>query len=231
MARSIIILQAIILVPLTLTEIIMSIKKGLIMLIISHLYIRKYSISTHYIDEFFMAYWAERSINISTFSGAVTSNLISYLSNREINTEEDFLRSTNNILLIITLLNLVFTFLFIHIYLKLRHSESISIAERSNLQKISSFISFRKLICAMLCIGIIAILNFQIHSTGFVKDRSRIPPLCFIVNFLSLFLTLFFLFIKKDIVLFIKRRFQNFIGNILNGNDIKVENQRRQAWT
>lgn len=159
--------------------------------------------------------------------------MISYLSNREITTEEDFIRNINYILLIITLLNLLLTYIFIHVYLKLKHSESISIAERSNLYQISSFISFQKLIFALFCIGIIAILNFQIHKKGFVKDKSKIPPLCFIVNFLSLFLSLYFLLSKKDIVLFLKRRFGSFINETFSNCNLNiiVENQRRQAWT
>ena len=140
---------------------------------------------------------------------AVSNNLISFLCNREINFENDFIRSSGYVVVVFTLINLIITFLFINIYLKIKHSESISIAERSNLYLNRSFISFQTLLLVIILWGLIGLCNYQIHNTNYVKTTTDPPPLVYIICFLTVFLSLLFLFSKRNILDYLKRRVAN----------------------
>ena len=122
------------------------------------------------------------------------------MTNREINNRLDFIRISSYILVLITLINVILTFIIIHTYLKFKHSKSIAIAERANLNKSDTLISFKKLIAIAVCSGLLVFSNYQIHHSNLVWDNSKIPPLCYVVNFITLIASLMFLMSKKDII-------------------------------
>ena len=161
------------------------------------------------------------------------------MTSRDINSNQDFIRIIHYILFIVTLLNLTITFLFIHIYLRLKHSKSIAIAERSNMSKSYSFISFRKLVLGFLCMGYVVYTNYQNHSSDPIKDNSKIPPLCIIICLLGISLSLLYLFSKKTIVSFLKRKISTwtFPGPQVSSQPTQEEEEagkrrvRHQAWT
>ena len=161
------------------------------------------------------------------------------MTNREINSNQDFIRIIHYILTIITLLNLTITFLFIHIYLRLKHSKSIAIAERSNMTRTYSLISFRKLVLGFLCMGYVVYTNFQNHYSDPIKDNSKIPPLCIIICLLGISLSLLYLFSKKTIVSFLRRKISTLTipGPQVSSRQTQQEQVagkrrvRHQAWT
>ena len=96
-----------------------------------------------------MTFWfLVKVYNINYFLDASYNNMVSYLSNQEKSGEHDVFRSTINIVTIVTIINLVLSYVAIPVYLKFKHSRSISIAERANFNVTESFISFPKLIFA-----------------------------------------------------------------------------------
>ena len=169
---------------------------------------------------------------------AITSNLISFMTNRELNNRNDIIRISSYILGLITIVNVITTFIFIHTYLKFKHSRSIEIAERANLNKSDTLISFKKLVAIAVCSGLLVFSNYQIHHSDFVWDNSKIPPLCYVVNFITLIVSLLFLFSKQDIVKYLKRRISNwsllsFVGESPQNNtrvQKRDQAKRRQAW-
>ena len=90
--------------------------------------------------------------------------MVSYLTGLKRNEEKDFFRASLYSTVVFSVFNLSVSYLLIHLYLKYKHSREIKIAERSNMNMISSFISFRGHIVMFVFWTIMCSYNFYNHS-------------------------------------------------------------------
>ena len=134
--------------------------------------------------------------------------MVSYLTGLKRNEEKDFFRASLYSTVVFSVFNLSVSYLLIHLYLKYKHSREIKIAERSNMNMISSFISFRGHIVMFVFWTIMCSYNFYNHSQDFSKSslRMRMPANIILVNFLTVILSLIFVFQKPQVLAFLKRK-------------------------
>ena len=163
------------------------------------------------------------------------NNMVSFLSNQEKSGEHDVFRSTINIVTIVTIINLVVSYIAIRIYLKFKHSKSINIAERANFNVNESFISFPKLIFAFLVLAGSGYFVFEVNARNAFVDINNVPPGNLLINFTTLFTAWMFVATKDSVLAFIKRRFTALIAaqniNCLkNQNTVETTVGRRRAW-
>ena len=94
----------------------------------------------------------------------VTNNLVAYLSRREKAEHDTGLSNTQQIrmLILVTVLHLTITYVFIRLYLRLKHSEAISIAERNKAGFSETLISFKKLTYGVLVLGALGVCNYAV---------------------------------------------------------------------
>ena len=126
--------------------------------------------------------------------------MVSYLSNQEKSGEHDVFRSTINIVTIVTIINLVLSYVAIRVYLKFKHSRSISIAERANFNVNESFISFPKLIFAFLVLAASGYFVFEVNARNAFVEIENVPPGNWLINFTTLFLAWMFVTTKQSVL-------------------------------
>ena len=132
--------------------------------------------------------------------------MVSYLSESAVNDQNDFCRSTFYIIIIISILNLSISYVVIHVYLKLKHSKSIEIAEKS-LNVNGSIFSFKSLNMIFFVIGGMGVFSFLNNLESFKsKQSSKIPPNIILINFFSVLFPLIFVVRKQDVMAFVKRK-------------------------
>ena len=163
-------------------------------------------------------------------SGCVTNNLVAYLTGEAKDEDHDWYRIALFILLVITIVNLTTSYTLIKIYLKLKHSEAIMIAEKSNLNVKSSFITFRCHVLLYIFFGGVCLSNFFFNTISFESHQAAAPAMCSVVNFLSTLFSLTFVFNKKDVWDYVKRRLTVFQSPSASQNKITPMNSRTVAW-
>ena len=180
---------------------------------------------------------------------------MAYLTGKSKDEDHDWYRIAVFILLVISILNLTTTYISIQVYLKMKHSESIKIAEKSNLNVKSSFITFRCHVLLYIFFGGMCLSNFFFNTVSFESQQAAAPAMDSVINILSTLFSLNFVFKKKVVWEFLKRRvtvFQNpsdspqnkvFQNNSVNPQNSMFQNSsdpqnkdfkdysRRIAWT
>ena len=146
--------------------------------------------------------------------GTVKNNMVSYYTDLEKNAGEgeiDVPRTAAVVVVTCTMLNMLLTLIFINVYLRVKHSNAINIAERSTIRPKENFISFRKLF--IIFIGVLGIVYFSyyVHTIDFFNDTNKVPPGTWITNFCTIIFSMVFLARKKELSSFIQRRFGNFV--------------------
>ena len=161
--------------------------------------------------------------------------MVSYLTQREKDQED---RSLNYVLFtvyIVTFINLSITFVSIHLYLKFKHSKSISIAERSNFHFQRTFMSFRFLLMMFIAFSFCGISNLvQLNSNSY-KDFNSIPPNTLSLNFLTMFLAMILVMRKRKVIEFAKRKLKESIiyrywSTFRSKNQVFPVNVNQIAW-
>ena len=132
--------------------------------------------------------------------------MVSYLSNQNKDSEDSRFRTIGYAIIFITIINLIITYTFIQLYLKFKHSKAIDIAEKMNLHKHKSMVSFKRLMIGFFVLSIAGLLNFGVYETNFYKNKKTIPPGFLGLNFLTVFFSLCFILKKKRVMEFIGRR-------------------------
>ena len=133
-------------------------------------------------------------------------------------------------LTVFSIVNLSMTYILIHIYLKIKHSQSIKIAEKSNLNVKSSFITFRCHVLLYFLFGGICLSHFYINNKSFESNSASAPALDSVVNILSTLFAVTFVFKKHTVIEFLKRRLI-VLKNPPNGNNkVFPITSRRIAW-
>ena len=138
----------------------------------------------------------------------VSSNLVSFLTHRQIVKEDSSLRKLSYILIIITVINLVLTYTLIHLYLNFKHSRAINIAERSQFNFQESFLSFKKLLVGFAFLSLCGIFNFCVYESNLYQNIDHVPPITLMINFVTVFVSLIFVFKKKKVLAFMERRWR-----------------------
>ena len=160
-------------------------------------------------------------IILESFSGKeATSNMVSYLTHQEIVEVDSSLRNLTYILIIITIFNLSVTYTFIHLYLNFKHSRAVRIAETSKFNVQESFLSFKKLLVGFTFFSLFGIANYCVYHINLYQNNNHVPPLTMTINFVTVFASLTFIFKKKKVLDFMKRRWR--ASNI---NLIPISNQ------
>ena len=139
-------------------------------------------------------------------SETIGSNFVAYLTNNTKNDEGMRHRYAIYFLLILTTLNISVTFIWIHIYLKIKHSKAINIAERTQWSMKVTLISLRHLAGVFYCVLMIGVVNFCVYHTNSYQDLNSVPPVNILVNVVCVLTSLHFVFNKKEIMDFLKRR-------------------------
>ena len=154
-------------------------------------------------------------MNNESFSDSqISSNIVSYLSNQSKDGEENIFRMICYSIISVTVLNLIITYTFIKLYLKFKHSKSIDIAEKINLDKKENFVSFKRLMLGFLTLSIGGIFNFCVYKTDFYKNNEVIPPGTLVLNFLTVFFSLCFVLKRKKVLEFVVRKMAVVLDHI-----------------
>ena len=132
--------------------------------------------------------------------------MVSYLTKMKVEKEDRFLNDFLCVSSLITFANISITYIFIHLFLKFKHSKSITIAERSNFNKPESFFSFKSLWISFFLFIICAFSNLFVYVTSFYKDNNSVPPVTFLFNFASLFSAVYVVSKKRKFLEFVRRR-------------------------
>ena len=160
---------------------------------------------------------------------------MSYLTNKRLDLGcEDHLYCLTNLCLFSTLTHLTATYIFIKIYLRVKHSKSIRIAEEKNSD--FSILDFKKLLMGLFLLSICMIcrdivLQKQIYS---IKHDPAPPPIMVLSAVLASLWSIFFIWNKKDIRAFVKRKirgqFEYLFPNInWRGTKIKPSNVKSKT--
>ena len=161
--------------------------------------------------------------------------MVSYLTQREKNQED---RSLNYVLFtvsIVTFINLSITFVSIHLYLRFKHSKSMSVAERSNFPYPRSFMSFRFLLMMFVAFSFCGISNLvQLRSNSY-KNFNSVPPNTLILNFLTMLLAMILVIRKRKVIEFVKRKLKEsmifrYWSIFRLRNKVLPENVNKIAW-
>ena len=134
--------------------------------------------------------------------------MVSYLTHQDIVEVDSSLRNLTYILIIITIINLGVTYTFIHLYLNFKHSRAIHIAERSQFNVQESFLSFKKLLVGFTFLSLCGIANYCVYHTNLYQNNDHVPPITLTINFVTMFVSLIFVFKKKKVLDFMERRWR-----------------------
>ena len=106
-------------------------------------------------------------------SGSVSSNMESYLARTPVDEDDDTLdaqRILVYLIMMITFVNLTFTYLFIHLVLKFKHSEAIKIAEKTTSNTKGNLISFK-----MQLTNLFTTQNWRTFLTPITPNTTKEP--------------------------------------------------------
>ena len=162
----------------------------------------------------------------------INSNFVAYLTSNK--KEGELLRIyVIYCLLILTALNISVTYICIHVYLKMKHSKAINIAEKTQWTMKVSLISLRHLACGFYCCLIVGVYNFCVIQRNSYQNLQSVPPGSILVNFVSVLISVHFILTKKEITDFLKRRLSISLplsSNPPNTQSQNIEDKRRIAW-
>jgi len=142
----------------------------------------------------------------SGVSPNVENNMVSYLTQKKVEKEDRFLNHFLYVSSLITFANISITYIFIHLFLKFKHSKAITIAERSNFNTPESFFSFKSLWISFFLFIICGVFNLYVYFTSFYKNNNYVPPVTLLFNFASLFSAIYVVSKKQKFLEFVKRR-------------------------
>ena len=132
--------------------------------------------------------------------------MVSYLTQKKVEKEDRFLNHFLYVSSLITFANISITYIFIHLFLKFKHSKAITIAERSNFNTPESFFSFKSLWISFFLFIICGVFNLYVYFTSFYKNNNYVPPVTLLFNFASLFSAIYVVSKKQKFLEFVKRR-------------------------
>ena len=140
--------------------------------------------------------------------------------------------------MILTALNISVTYICIHIYLKMKHTKAINIAEKTQWAMKVTLISLRHLACGFYCFLIVGVYNFCVYYQNSYQNLQSVPPGSILVNFVCVWISLQFILTKKEIMDFLKRRLANPLPNMplcskpfpQNSQPLNIESKRTFAW-
>ena len=168
-------------------------------------------------------------INRSTFIiEIVSNNWMSYMTNKTFDHQtRDVLTWSTIILVTFTFIHSSATYLFIRIFLWVKHSKTIITAEESfNF----SILGFKKLLIFISCICFCMLSTFLVHERRLysIQNTSSPPPVMVLSAVLLAFLSVFFIWNKPDIRSFVKRRLKGQIESFFpNLSLTRDKNNRR----
>ena len=165
----------------------------------------------------------------------VNSNFVAYLTNTKKEGELVQLYVIY-VLLMLTALNISVTYICIHVYLKMKHSKAIDIAEKTQGTMKVSLISLRHLAAGFHCCLIVGVYNFCIIKRNAYQNLQSVPPGSIVVNFMTVLISMHFISTKREITNFLKRRLSIPLSDIPlpsnppNNESQNIKNKRRIAW-
>ena len=153
--------------------------------------------------------------------------MMSYLTNKRLDSEcEDLLYCLTKFCVFYTQTQLFTTYIFIKIFLRVKHSRTIWIAEEQN--SLSSILGFKKLLMLLflLCSCIFSMDLVRQKQMYNIKEDTSPPPMMPLSAVLASLWSNFFIWSKKDIRAFVKRKlrgqFEYMFPN-LNWRPTKIE--------
>lgn len=138
----------------------------------------------------------------------------SYLTRAPVEDDSDTLdvqRILVYLVMMVTFVNLTFTYVFIHLVLKFKHSEAIKIAEKTNGNTKGNLISFKMLNITTVLMIIPGLINFCIYQTQSYTDFEQVPPVHLLINIATALYSVFFVLSKCEVLAFIRRRWQGYV--------------------
>ena len=157
----------------------------------------------------------------------VSNNMMAYLTNKGLDSDcEDLLYSLTKLFLFSTLTQLFTTYIFIKIFLRVKHSRTIWIAEEQNL--ISSILDFKKLLMLLflLCTCIFCVDLVRQKQIYNIQNDPSPPPMTVLSTVLASLWSNFSIWSKKDIRAFVKRKLRGqfeYLFPNLNWRTTKIE--------
>ena len=153
---------------------------------------------------------------------------MSYMTNKTFDHQtRDVLTWSTIILVTFTFIHSSATYLFIRIFLWIKHSKTIITAEESfNF----SILGFKKLLIFISCICFCMLSTFLVHERRLysIQNTSSPPPVLVLSAVLAAFLSVFFIWNKPDIRSFVKRRLKGQIESFFpNLSLTRDKNNRR----
>ena len=159
-------------------------------------------------------YFVPSKTSMDLPSGSVSSNMESYLARTPVDEDDDTLdaqRILVYLIMMITFVNLTFTYLFIHLVLKFKHSEAIKIAEKTTSNTKGNLISFKMLNITTVLMIIPGLINFCIYQTHSYTDFEQVPPVHLLINIATALYSVFFVLSKCEVLAFVRRRWRGFV--------------------
>ena len=144
----------------------------------------------------------------------VSNNWMSYMTNKILNHQtKDVLSCSILILVSFTLIHSTTTYIFIRIYLWVKHSKTIIRAEKS---LDFNILGFKKLLIFISLLCFCMLSTFLVHENKLysIEHSSAPPPIMVLSAVLAAFLGVFFIWNKPDIRSFVKRRISGTIESL-----------------
>ena len=122
---------------------------------------------------------------------------------------------TSSILLLVTstLIHTSVTYIFIRIFLRVKHSKTITTAEQTlNF----SILGFKNLLMFISILCFCMVSTFFVHQAKLysIDQSSSPPPVMLLSSVLAAFLSVFFIWNKPDIRSFVKRRLRGHVESL-----------------
>ena len=152
---------------------------------------------------------------------------MSFLTNKTLDLEcEDLLSPVTGLCLSFTLTHLTTTYIFIKIYLRVKHSRTIRIAEEKNSD--FSILDFKKLLMLLflLCICMFCRDLVRQKQIYMIQADPSPPPMLVLSAVLGSLWSTFFIWTRKDIRAFVKRKIRGqfeYLFPNLNWRKTKIE--------
>ena len=134
-------------------------------------------------------------------------------------------------------LNISVTYICIHVYLKMKHTKAINIAEKTQWTMKVTLISLRHLACGFYCFLGCGVYNFCVVQQNAYQNLQSVPSGSILVNFVCVWISMHFILTKKEIIDFLKRRIVIHLPDILPSSktspyniQLNIENKRKIAW-
>ena len=142
----------------------------------------------------------------SLFPNLVDNNFVSYLTQTErTSLERDFQSIFVYISILLTLLVLVFTYITINLYLRLKHSKSIETAERTRQGFKDNIVSLKTMIFLVLLGSTTALYHVYNNSQVPVDHRNSVPLGTIYFLLLGVLLHLTVLLTRRDLKAYLGR--------------------------